>query len=104
MLTKRALNDLLTTFCNDLSENGMAPESLILFGSYANGGVHAYSDVDIAVWSGEFTGDVLADFEKAKRVLNKYPVLQAKLYPQFADENNFDPFIGEIKRTGITIL
>ncbi len=104
MLTKRALNNLLIAFGNDLSASGIIPEKLLLFGSYANGGVHAYSDIDIAVWSNQFTGDVMADFEKAKPVLKKYPLVQAKLYPSFADENNFDPFIGEIKRTGITVL
>lgn len=103
MLTKRDLNNLLLSFCNDLLENGISPKKLLLFGSYAKGGVSNYSDVDIAVWSDQFTGDLMADFEKAKPVLKKYPILQAKLYPAFADENNFDPFIGEIKRTGISI-
>ncbi|MDQ6609639.1 MAG: nucleotidyltransferase domain-containing protein [Bacteroidota bacterium] len=104
MLTKRALKSLLNAFQNDLLVNGLTPKKLLLFGSYAKGGVHAYSDVDVAVWSDQFTGDGMTDYEKAKPVLKKYPILQAKLYPDFADENNFDPFIGEIKRTGVIIL
>ena len=103
MLTKRALDNLLNDFRADLSANGLTPNKILLFGSYAKGNVHHYSDVDVAVWSEQFTGDWLADFEKAKPVLGKYPRLQAKLYPAHADENNFDPFIEEIKRTGITI-
>jgi predicted nucleotidyltransferase len=103
MFTKRALTSLLASFCKELGEKGFPPERLILFGSYAKGNVHAYSDVDVAVWSKEFSGE-FDDFEKAKPVLKNYPKIQAKLYPSFADETNFDPFIEEIKRTGIVIL
>ena len=104
MLTKRDLDNLLNGFRTDLSANGLSPNKMLLFGSYAKGNVHQYSDVDVAVWSEQFTGDWLDDYEKAKPVLRKYPRVQAKLYPANADENNFDPFIEEIKRTGITIV
>src|SRR5438067_2323477 len=104
MLTKRALNNLLNAFQADLSASGLTPNRMLLFGSYAKGNVHPYSDVDVAVWSEQFTGDWLADYERAKPVLRKYPQLQAKLYPASADENKFDPFIEEINRTGTTIV
>ena len=102
MFTKRALNTLLAAFWQELVEKGFQPEKLILFGSYANGNVHAYSDVDVAVWSPVFRGE-FEDFEKAIPVLRNYPKIQAKLYPSFADEDNFDPFIEEITRTGEVI-
>lgn len=56
MLTKRALSELLSTFQNDLSANGFPPDAKILYGSYAKGTVHKYSDVDVAVWSEAFSG------------------------------------------------
>jgi predicted nucleotidyltransferase len=102
MFTKTALKNLLTSFYKDLEAKDFQPEKLILFGSYAKGGVHAYSDVDVAVWSPVFTGE-FGDFEMIKPVLRSYPAIQAKLYPSFADEKNFDPFIEEIKRTGVVI-
>lgn len=102
MFTRSALNNLLESFCKELDEQGFHPEKLVLFGSYAKGNVHRYSDVDVAVWSPVFSGE-FTDFEKALSVLRNYPKIQAKLYPSFADENNFDPFIEEIKRTGIVI-
>ena len=102
MFTKRALNTLLTAFWEELEAKGCQPEKLILFGSYAKGNVHAYSDVDVAVWSPLFTGE-FDDFEKALPVLRNYPKIQAKLYTAYADENNFDPFIEEIKRSGVVI-
>lgn len=102
MFTKTALAGLLQSFKNELTSHGFPPVRLILFGSYAKGGVHNYSDVDVAVWSAGFEGE-FDDFEKEKPVLRKYPRIQARLYPSYADENNFDPFIEEIKRTGIVI-
>jgi predicted nucleotidyltransferase len=102
MYTKKNLTELLQSFCKELDEKGFSPEKLILFGSYAKGNVHPYSDVDVAVWSPVFSGE-FDDFEKALPVLRNYPKIQAKLYPSSADENNFDPFIEEIKRTGIVI-
>jgi predicted nucleotidyltransferase len=102
MFTKTALSNLLFSFWSDLNKNGFQPEKLILFGSYAKGEVHRYSDVDVTVWSPGFSGE-FHDFEKALPVLRNYPKIQAKLYPSFADEANFNPFIEEIKRTGVVI-
>lgn len=104
MLTKRALNELLSAFQNDLSVNGFVPEAMILYGSYVSGKVHHYSDVDLAVWGKDFSGNGFEDFEKLRSVLRNYRKIDARFYPSGADENNFDPFIEEIKRTGIKIL
>lgn len=103
MFTKRALNELLSAFQNDLLVNGFPPEAMILYGSYASGKVHHYSDVDVAVWSKEFSGNGFEDFEKIRHVLRNYRKIHARFYPSDADENNFDPFVAEIKRTGVII-
>ena len=104
MFTKRALTELLAAFQTDLAANGFPLDAMILYGSYANGSVHKYSDVDVALWSENFSGEGLLDFEKAKPVLKNYRQIHAKFYPRGADESNFDPFIEEIKRNGIVIL
>ena len=62
MFTRRALEILLNQINLELIELDLNPEKVILFGSYANGGIHTYSDVDIAVWSHKFTGEGLLDF------------------------------------------
>lgn len=103
MLTKRALNELLTALRKDLTSAGFPLEAMILYGSYAKGNVHKYSDVDVALWSKSFSGEGLLDFEKTQPVFRNYRQVHAKFYPPGADENNFDPFIEEIKRTGIVI-
>ena len=45
MLTRRVLETLLHDLIQDLYETGIEPQKVILFGSYANGGVHNYSDI-----------------------------------------------------------
>lgn len=104
MFTKRALNELLSALQTDMTANGFPLDAMILYGSYAKGNVHQYSDVDVALWSERFSGEGMLDFEKVQPVLRNYRQIHAKFYPSGADENNFDPFIEEIKRTGIVIL
>lgn len=103
MLAKTALKNMLAAFQRDLSAQGFTPVQMIVYRSSAHGNPHRCSDVDVALWSTAFDG-VFNNFKKVKPVLKNYPLIQAKLYPSFADEANFDPFIEEIKRTGIVIL
>jgi predicted nucleotidyltransferase len=75
----------------------------MLFGSYANGGVHAYSDVDVALWSEQFDGDPVKDFEQVLPVVRKHPKISFKLYPAYATASAYDPFIEIIEQTGTCI-
>ncbi len=100
MFTRRALEILLNQINLELIELDLNPEKVILFGSYANGGIHTYSDVDIAVWSHKFTGEGLLDFELIRPIIRKHKQLDIKMYPAGATANNFDPFIAVIEKTG----
>lgn len=95
---------MLGAFRKDMAANGFPLDAMILYGSYAKGAVHKYSDVDVALWSKTFSGEGMLDFELTLPVFRNYRQIHAKFYPHGADENNFDPFIEEIKRTGIVIL
>jgi predicted nucleotidyltransferase len=103
MLTRRALNMLMENIVQDMFRLDVEPEKIILFGSYANGGIHAYSDVDLAVWSKKFTGEGLIDFEIVRPLIKKYKNLDIKMFPSGATSENFDPFIDIIEKTGKTI-
>ena len=103
MLTQKSLNDLLQSVRNDLLQNHIAPSKIILFGSYAKGGLHKYSDVDVAVWSNNFNGDPINDFEKVHPVIKKHRNVSFRLYPDYASAANFDPFIEIIEQTGIFV-
>lgn len=77
---------------------------MILFGSYAKGKVHKYSDVDLAVWNEKFSGIGLEDFEQIKFIKRQYPIVNLKTYPSGATAENDDPFIEVIEKTGIQIF
>ena len=104
MLTRKALTNLLTGVFNELVEMGLRPDRMILFGSYAKGNIHAYSDVDLAICNKKFIGEGLIDFELVQPVLRKFRAVNSidfKMYPTGATAENFDPFIEEIERDGM---
>ena len=103
MFTRRALNILIENIVEDMFSLDIKPEKIILFGSYAKGGIQPDSDVDLAVWSKKFTGEGLIDFEKVRPLIKKYKNLDIKMYPTGATSDNFDPFIDVIEKTGKTI-
>lgn len=82
-------------------------EQIILFGSYAQGKNHEYSDIDIAVISPDLDPNK-SRFENTMAILNKTnlldPDLQLIAYPSslFNNEKNtvHESFIREIKKTG----
>jgi predicted nucleotidyltransferase len=100
MLTRRALEKLLEDILHDLFKTGLDPQKVILFGSYSKGGVHTYSDIDLAIWSHNFVGEGLIDLELIRPLLRKYKNLDIKMYPAGANAENFDPFIKVIEDTG----
>ncbi len=104
MLTRKALGELLAEVREELCRMGLSPDRMILFGSYAHGGIHQYSDVDIAVWNLEFTGDGIIDIEKIRPLLRKFKGLDLKTFPIGATAENFDPFIEVIEKTGVDLL
>lgn len=101
MLTRKALNETLHAVRSDLVKLGLRPEKMILFGSYAKGGVHANSDIDIAIWHKNFKGDRFEDLEYIRPILRKYIALDLKTFPSEATADNFDPFIRVVEETGI---
>lgn len=104
MLTRKALNETLSTVRSDLIQLGLRPERMILYGSYAKGGVHTNSDIDIAIWHRNFNGDRFADLEQIRPILRKYLGLDIKTYPSEANADNFDPFIRIAEETGIELI
>ncbi|MFY7665870.1 nucleotidyltransferase domain-containing protein [Flavobacterium sp.] len=96
MFTVKKLNTHIYSFLNDLESNNFAVNRVVLFGSYAKGGVHENSDIDLAVWLKNYT-------EEQQDFLSK---ISAKFYPisaKFYDANETeaeDPFVGIIEQTG----
>ena len=82
-----------------LDAAGFGPKKALLFGSYAKGNPHEYSDLDVAIWADGFTGMPLLDIERIAPLLR--PFQPVELHPFHSGETKEDnPFIEEIERTG----
>jgi predicted nucleotidyltransferase len=103
MLTKKNAIETAGLFIADLKTLGYNPTQAWLFGSVVSEKIHAYSDIDLALWDNKFTGVLHLDGEKIKRLLLKYKLIELHSFPASLTENE-DPFIGEIKKTGERIL
>ena len=74
----------------------------VLFGSFARNEQHEYSDIDLALVADTFTGAALIDIKPFIRFLVRHVDIEPHTFSpeQFTDGN---PFVQEIKRTGIVV-
>ncbi len=106
---KMNLNKKLKLYIDSITK-AINVEQIILFGSYAKGKPHEYSDIDIAVISPDLD-PAKSRFENTMVILNKTnlldPDLQLIAYPSSLFYNEKDTvhesFIKEIKITGKVI-
>jgi len=91
---------LARKFLTTLQEQGIKIESAYIFGSYAKGKEHKWSDIDIAVISSDFSDDRC---EESVRLMKLSYKIDSRIEPvpfrpeTFIDE---DPLAWEIKKTG----
>ena len=84
-------------------QKGIRIEAVILYGSYAQGAPHEWSDVDIAVISPDFEGLSLSKRQEilSRLSLGRYPRLAPIGYPSSEyDDPAPASFLREIIRTG----
>jgi len=68
------VRSLASDFVTDLTSEGIGPHAAFLFGSYANGNPHPYSDIDLAFIVGD-------DYDISRKGTNEfYRVLAKKKY------------------------
>ena len=104
MLTKKTAIERVRCFARELKDAGLHLRKVILYGSYANGQPHKWSDIDVIMVADEFTGIGFRDADYFARINNKKPYvsIETKTYSPFWFSHG-DPFVDEIKRTGIEI-
>ncbi len=99
MYSEQALVETIKKFVN-LAAAEIRVREVYLFGSYAQGNAHEYSDIDIAVVSDDFLGD---RFDNVKRLI-KYMAkssVDLQIHPFKTEDFTPDnPFVEEILRTG----
>jgi uncharacterized protein len=100
MLTRQAIIKATQEFVESAKKNNLTIEKILLFGSYAKGNLHEYSDIDLAIFSKQFSDN---PFENIKMIqtAKRLPQMQLHLYP--FKEFEKDPFVNEIKKHAINI-
>lgn len=86
-------------YCRMLNVN---IEKAILFGSYAGNTFSKYSDIDVALVSADFTDFPLADRKKIVKANIHFSMIEPHTFSKKYFSKG-DPFISEIKKTGIEI-
>jgi hypothetical protein len=104
MLTRSAAIKITEDYAREIEAHGVRLRAVILFGSFAKGTQHEWSDIDVALVADEFTGLGFIDKKKFPYIGIKQPYLriESKTYPTDYFRSG-DPFIEEIKKEGIVI-
>ena len=104
MLTRNAAIAVVDSYAREIQANGVHLRTVILYGSFAKGTQHEWSDIDVALVADEFEG-LPTDIYHFSSVAVKKPYIRIEpnTYPtQYFKEG--DPFIEEIVRTGVKIV
>jgi predicted nucleotidyltransferase len=100
MLTRQDIIKAVNEFVISANENNVLIEKILLFGSYAKGRAHSYSDIDLAVFSPQFVDNPFQN-NKTIQFTKRLPQMQLHLYP--SKEYDEDFFIQEIKKHAIDL-
>lgn len=100
MFTRQDIIRAVQEFVISSGENNVAIEKILLFGSYAKGNPHQYSDIDLAVFSPQFSDNHFENNE-AIQFTKRLPQMQLHLYPVKEYEEN--DFVQEIKKHAVDL-
>jgi predicted nucleotidyltransferase len=104
MLDRDAVIEIVRNYAREIEAKGVHLRTVILYGSFAKGTHHEWSDIDVALVADEFTGFAFDDYNLFSYVGIKKPYIriEAKTYPTGYFRAG-DPFIDIIKKEGIVI-
>ena len=104
MLTQSVALERVKAFTESIRSQHLSLRKVILFGSYARNEQRAFSDIDVALVADEFTGFGFQDVGLISSAIIQRQFVDIEPHTfspeQFTDWN---PFVQEIKRTGIII-
>jgi predicted nucleotidyltransferase len=92
----------IKNFVEQCSQRNIYFQQVMLFGSMASNRANADSDIDVLLVSDQFTEDRWENAKLIARVQKHFSTLDVHTFPTFYFQKG-DPFINEIKRTGILI-
>jgi len=97
------LSKIINNFLEELKKHYRI-DSAFLYGSFARGTSHKWSDIDIAIVSPDFSDDILEDRLKLMQVAAK---IDDRIEPRPFKKGLFsdnDPLVYEIKKNGIRLI
>ena len=100
----KKLEETVKNYVSVLQEDNLPIDKVILFGSYAKGTQHKWSDVDVAVVSPKFK----SHWEALRYLSDKIPfnmkyTIEAHGFASEDFDNKYDSLVHEIKTHGIEI-
>jgi predicted nucleotidyltransferase len=98
------IHRLLKKYVEELEKNRIPIRQAVLFGSYAAGGSHEWSDIDIALVSDVFEGMRIRDRNKIRKITLDISTDLSPLPFRPEDFTPEDPFVREILEHGINIV
>lgn len=104
MLNQEIAIKKVKSFAEEIAQKGIKLDKVILFGSYSINRQNENSDIDVALVSDMFSGFGFEDRRLFSEINIKkeYIDIETKTYStEYFEES--DPFIEEIKRTGIEV-
>jgi predicted nucleotidyltransferase len=104
MLTQNAAIEIVGNYAREVEAQGVHLSTVIMYGSFAKGTQHEWSDIDVALVADKFTGVGFFDKKLFPYIGIKKPYIriETKTYPTDYFRCG-DPFIEEIKKEGIMI-
>ena len=104
MLTQNTAIDTVKKYIQEIEEQGIHLNTVFLYGSFAKDKQHEWSDIDVALVADQFTGFGFIDKKLFSIIGIKKPYIriESKTYKTEYFQKG-DPFIEEIKKTGIKI-
>ena len=104
MLTRKTAINTARNYAREIKDKGVNLRQAIMYGSFAKGTQHEWSDIDVALVADEFTGVGMIDKKLFPYIGIKKPYMriESKTYPtDYFYES--DPFIEQIKKEGVVV-
>jgi len=103
MFTRETAIDIINRFVSACKQKNISFKKVILFGSVADGKSNENSDIDVALVSDQFSDNPYSDWHLLSPINIKFSEIEPHPFStQYFEEG--DPFIAQIKRTGIEII
>jgi predicted nucleotidyltransferase len=97
------IKHIIDSYLYELNRHNIPIREAILFGSYAKGNYHEWSDIDIALISEIFSGDRIDDKDKIRKITLSVSS-QIEVIPfSLRDFNLQNPLAKEILTTGMKL-